>query len=95
MKLHCFSSKHMDLYTLTEKLKNQMLTCVFPRHNGKKEKLPDQLGVIDSMTLESLKLGDWNIFNALWVSSPLVYGVLPGIIVILLVSGLSFSGQAT
>lgn len=62
---------------------------------GRKEKLPDQLGVIDSMTPESLKLGDWNIFNALWISSPLVYGVLSGIIVILLVSGLSFSGQAT
>ena len=62
---------------------------------GRKEKPADQLGVIDSMIPENLKLGDWNVFNALWVSSPPVNGVLPGIIVILLVSGQSFSGQAT
>ena len=59
MELHCFSSKHMDLYTLTEKLKNQTLTCVFPRHNGKKREAPLSTGsyrFYDSRKFETRRL---------------------------------------
>lgn len=49
----------MDLYTLTQKLKTQISDLSLPEDTmGRKEKLPDQLGVIDSMTPESLKLED-------------------------------------
>lgn len=94
-----FSSKHMDLYTLTtEETENPNSDLSLPKTQWEEREAPDQLGVIDSMTPESLKL-EIEIFSmpygypALLFMGCLLY--LSGIIVILLVSGLSFSGQAT